>query len=55
MIDLIPQIEEWFAAGEQVAVATVIRVMYLPLAVAGLARRICSMMPCRCRALRKDT
>ncbi len=27
MIDLIPQIEEWFAAGEQVAVATVIRVV----------------------------
>jgi len=27
MIDLLPQIEAWFAAGEQVAVATVIRVI----------------------------
>ena len=27
MIDLLPQIEEWFAAGEDVAVATVIRVI----------------------------
>ncbi|HSR33656.1 MAG TPA: XdhC family protein, partial [Anaerolineae bacterium] len=26
MIDLLPQIEEWFAAGQEIAVATVIRV-----------------------------